>query len=72
MVFDSFIAERLTPRQLEVAYLMVLGYSNEKIASLLIIELCTVKAHVARIIKKVYATNKIHAAFIIGRHVIED
>ncbi len=52
----------LTPREKEILNLLVEGYSNEKIASILVISVHTVKAHIESIYRKFSVHNKVQAA----------
>ncbi len=53
---------RLTPREREVAGLLVLGMSNRKIADRLDIALHTVKSHVHRVLTKLSVNNRLEIA----------
>ncbi len=55
---------KLTPREIEVLGLIVLGYSNPKIAKALHITSFTVKAHVQSILYKLHVKNRIQAAVL--------
>lgn len=54
----------LTPRELQVVRLIVLGYSNTQIADSLCIAFPTAKAHVGSILGKFGVKNRIQAAVI--------
>jgi DNA-binding NarL/FixJ family response regulator len=54
-------AGELTPREIEVWRLMARGLSNEEIAAELIIGAATVKTHVARVITKLGARDRVQA-----------
>lgn len=56
--------ESLTSRELEVARLLVMGYSNSQIADALSIAFSTAKAHVASILEKLGVKNRVQAAVI--------
>ncbi|MBP3924661.1 helix-turn-helix transcriptional regulator [bacterium] len=58
--------EKLTRRENDVAQLLILGYTSKKIADKLGISFHTAKLHVCRIIKKLGAVNRTHAAYILG------
>lgn len=50
---------KLTTRENEIYQLILLGRSNQKIGDELFISINTVKTHVAKILKKRAATNRI-------------
>lgn len=52
-------AIKLTTRESEIYQLILLGMSNQKIGDELFISINTVKTHVARILQKKSATNRI-------------
>jgi DNA-binding NarL/FixJ family response regulator len=56
------IHELLTEREARIAALLAEGQSNREIASRLILSPETVKAHVARILRKLGAANRVEAA----------
>jgi DNA-binding NarL/FixJ family response regulator len=53
---------KLTPRELEVLRLLARGQSNAEMADELVVELATVKTHVARILTKLGARDRAQAA----------
>ncbi|WP_134773182.1 response regulator [Ornithinimicrobium flavum] len=53
--------ERLTEREAEVLALMCTGMSNAEIAEHLVVEVATVKTHVARILQKLPARDRLQA-----------
>ena len=55
-------AETLTPREVEVLYLLVEGASNAAIADKLVISQRTVKAHVSKILAKLNVSSRMEAA----------
>jgi DNA-binding NarL/FixJ family response regulator len=61
---DNFILEdnRLTQRELEVLRFISQGFTNQEIASQLVVEVGTVKNHVHSIIKKLNVNNREEAA----------
>jgi DNA-binding NarL/FixJ family response regulator len=61
---DTFILEdnRLTQRELEVLGFISKGFTNQEIASQLVVEVGTVKNHVHSIIKKLNVSNREEAA----------
>jgi DNA-binding NarL/FixJ family response regulator len=65
-----FIAEDvtagLTPRELEILYLIDEGLTNQEIADHLVIEVGTVKNHVHNILQKLDATNRHEAALYLA------
>jgi DNA-binding NarL/FixJ family response regulator len=54
--------ESLSPRELEVLDLIVKGLSNNEIADLKCISRDTVKSHVSKILRKLSASDRTHAA----------
>jgi LuxR family transcriptional regulator, maltose regulon positive regulatory protein len=56
------LVEPLSPRELEVLYLMALGKTNQEIARQLIVAPGTVKAHTASIYRKLDVANRTEAA----------
>jgi two-component system nitrate/nitrite response regulator NarL len=62
------IEEKLTARELEVLRLIEEGRSNKEIASLLSIEVPTVKNHVHRILEKLHVHRRSEAAARARRH----
>lgn len=55
----------LTARELEVAKLLVQGYSNPEIAQILSVTISTAKAHVSNIMEKFHAKNRAHIVFLL-------
>ena len=55
----------LTARELEVAKLLVQGYSNPEIAQTLSVTISTAKAHVSNIMEKLHAKNRAHIVFLL-------
>jgi DNA-binding NarL/FixJ family response regulator len=56
--------EPLTEREVEVLHLVARGLANDEIAQNLVIAASTVKNHVARIMAKLGARNRTHAAVL--------
>jgi DNA-binding NarL/FixJ family response regulator len=54
----------LTPREIEVLYLLAEGASNLEISSKLYISLSTVKTHISGLMRKLECTNRTAAAKI--------
>jgi DNA-binding NarL/FixJ family response regulator len=54
--------ELLTPRELEILLLLAEGMSNEEIARTLVVEVSTVKSHLARMLPKLGVRSRLHAA----------
>lgn len=54
----------LTPRELEVVRLIVIGYSNTQIAESLSVAFSTAKKHVESILGKFGVKNRIQAAVV--------
>lgn len=68
---DTFIRAslaRLTPRECEVLRGLVAGMSNEEIAQQLTVGHETVRSHVVKILKKLGASSRLHAAILALRH----
>jgi len=61
------VAARLTGAERRVATLLVEGRSNREIAAALVLSPETVKTHVARILRKVGAANRVEAASLLLR-----
>lgn len=55
-------SEVLTPRELEILLLLAQGMSNEEIARELVVEVSTVKSHLARMMPKLGVRSRLHAA----------
>jgi DNA-binding NarL/FixJ family response regulator len=55
-------SELLTPRELDILLLLAQGMSNEEIASSLVLEVSTVKSHLARITSKLGVRSRLQAA----------
>lgn len=64
MDFDTI--ENFTKREQDIAQLLVLGFDNNEISRKLNVSKSTVKNEVSVIINKLQATNRTHAAFILG------
>ena len=54
----------LTPRELQVVRLIVIGYSNTQIAESLCVSFSTAKAHVQSILGKLGVKNRVQAAVV--------
>ncbi|WP_205473339.1 response regulator transcription factor [Nocardioides sp. SYSU D00038] len=52
----------LTPRELEILLLLAQGMSNDEIARELVVEVSTVKSHLARMMPKLGVRSRLHAA----------
>ncbi len=57
----------LTPREIEVANLILNGYSNKQIAELLSLALATVKTHIYRIFSKMNISSRTEMFVEIGQ-----
>jgi DNA-binding NarL/FixJ family response regulator len=55
-------SELLTPRELEILLHLAEGMSNEEIARALVVEVTTVKSHLARMMPKLGVRSRLHAA----------
>ena len=55
-------SELLTPRELEILLHLAQGMSNEEIARALVVEVTTVKSHLARMMPKLGVRSRLHAA----------
>jgi len=58
------LAERITPRELEVLRLLAQGYANKDISRRLNIAEITVKKHVQSLVQKLGASDRTHAAIL--------
>lgn len=56
----------LSKREFEVAYLICMGFENEKIKEVLFLSLETVRRHVSRILAKWELRNRAHIAGVMG------
>jgi len=61
---DQHLDFDLTPREIEVLYLLADGASNSDISSKLYISLSTVKTHISSLMRKLQCTNRTAAAKI--------
>jgi DNA-binding NarL/FixJ family response regulator len=61
---DQHLDFDLTPREIEVLYLLADGASNSDISSKLSISLSTVKTHISSLMRKLQCTNRTAAAKI--------
>ena len=61
---DKSVEFDLTPREIEVVYLLAEGASNLEISSRLYISLSTVKTHISSLLRKLECTNRTAAAKI--------
>jgi DNA-binding NarL/FixJ family response regulator len=55
-------SELLTPRELDLLLLLAQGMSNDEIASALVLEVSTVKSHLARMLPKLGVRSRLQAA----------
>jgi DNA-binding NarL/FixJ family response regulator len=55
-------SELLTAREHEILLLLAQGMSNEEIARVLVVEVSTVKSHLARMMPKLGVRSRLHAA----------
>ena len=69
---DNVRIDILTQREKEILDLLILGYSNQKIAKALFISIHTVKAHIESIYRKFGVHNKVQAAiYAVYHHVVD-
>ena len=69
---DNVRIDILTQREKEILDLLILGYSNQKIAKALFISIHTVKAHIESIYRKFEVHNKVQAAiYAVYHHVVD-
>ncbi len=61
----SLIQNRLSPKELEVAYLVLKGLTNDSIATKLDITTRTVKAHVSSIFSKLHVSDRISLVLLL-------
>ena len=64
LIIDQSVEFDLTPREIEVVYLLAEGASNLEISSRLYISLSTVKTHISSLLRKLECTNRTAAAKI--------
>lgn len=69
---DQRVVESLTPRELEVLVAIAKGWSNTEITQRLFISMPTVKTHVGRVLSKIGARDRIHAAVFAYRSGLVD
>lgn len=62
------VPSQLTPRELDILLLLAHGLSNEEIAAQLVVEVSTVKSHLARMMPKLDVTSRLQAAVWAYRH----
>ncbi len=62
--------ERLTPRELEVAFMIGEGASNKEIADRLGITQRTVKAHLTSIFRKLDLSDRVRLALFVSKHSV--
>ncbi len=58
------MSEELTPRELEILYLIANGHSNREIASILFLSPHTIKVLVGGILRKLNSRNRAQAVFV--------
>ncbi len=63
-IIDQSVEFDLTPREIEVVYLLAEGASNLEISSKLYISLSTVKTHISSLMRKLDCSNRTAAAKI--------
>ncbi|EYT50394.1 response regulator [Brachybacterium muris] len=62
------VPSQLTPRELDILLLLAHGLSNEEIAAQLVVEVSTVKSHLARMMPTLDVTSRLQAAVWAYRH----
>ena len=62
------VKTKLTTREIEVLKYLILGYTNRKIAEILVITPATVKAHISSILHKAGAKNRLDLALYATAH----
>jgi DNA-binding NarL/FixJ family response regulator len=65
---DQQLDYDLTPREIEVLYLLAEGASNLEISTKLFISVSTVKTHISALMRKLQCTNRTAAAKIARNH----
>jgi DNA-binding NarL/FixJ family response regulator len=58
----------LSERERQIATLLVEGFTNKEIAVQLFLSTETIKSHVARILRKLGARNRVQAAVLLTRN----
>ena len=62
----------LTPRELELARLVAAGFSNQQIASMLVICRQTVKNHIQSVYRKLQVNNRVKLSLCLAGTSIEE
>jgi DNA-binding NarL/FixJ family response regulator len=62
------VAVKLSPRELEVLWLVAAGYANREIATELGVTYLTVRTHVRSILQKLGVSTRLQAAMFGVRH----
>ena len=59
---------KFTKREIEVLKYLILGYTNRKIAEILVVTPATVKAHISSILHKAGVKNRLELALYATAH----
>ena len=62
------VKTKLTTREIEVLKYLILGYTNRRIAEILVITPATVKAHISSILHKTGVKNRLELALYATAH----
>jgi DNA-binding NarL/FixJ family response regulator len=64
----EIVKSKLTAREVEVLKYLILGYTNRRIAEILVITPATVKAHISLILHKAGVKNRLELALYATAH----
>lgn len=65
-VGGNVVRKRMSRREFEIMRMVATGKSNQDIADVLEISERTVRTHVTNVMKKLSATSRTHALFVLG------